>query len=46
MSHEEAREIVIDEATRHGRDREISFVAAYTPLGPNEVMTESGMVGK
>jgi len=36
MSFEESRKIVLQEAERHGREGEVSFAAAYTPLGPGQ----------
>ena len=36
MKHEDARGIVLKEASRLGRGDEIEFAYAYTPLGPNQ----------
>ncbi len=36
MGFEESKNIVMEEAKRHGREDKVSFAAAYTPLGPGQ----------
>ena len=42
MSQQEAREIVLEQAKRNGKERKISLAAAYTPLGSDERYERKG----
>ena len=36
MNHVTARKIVLDEAQRYGREKQVAFAEAYTPLAPTD----------